>query len=60
MDMRSMLDAEGSVETARQGRDTLLAEDRRVDLIIRELERYDIKMAALQETKWKVCVADSG
>ena len=48
----SMLDAEGSVETARQGRDTLLAEDRRVDLIIRELERYDIKMAALQETKW--------
>ena len=51
LNLRSMLDVEGSVETARQGRDILHAEDRKVDLIVRELERYDIKIAALQETK---------
>ena len=50
--MRSLLDAEGPIETARQGRDANQAEDRRVDLVIRELSRYDIKVAALQETKW--------
>ena len=27
-------------------------EDRRIDLVIRELKRYNIKVAALQETKW--------
>ena len=50
--VRSMLDTEGSIETARQGRDTLHAEDRKVDLVVRELGRYNIKVAALQETKW--------
>lgn len=50
--VRSMLDTEGSVETARQGRVTLQAEDRRVDLIVRELDRYNIQVTALQETKW--------
>ena len=47
-----MLDVEGSMETARQGRYTLYAEDWKVDLIVHELERYDSKVAALQETKW--------
>ena len=50
--VRSMLDTEGSVATAKQGRDTLYAEDRKVDLVIRELGRYNINVAALQETKW--------
>ena len=50
--VRSMLDTEGSIETARQGRDMLHAEDRKVDLVVRELGRYNIKVAALQETKW--------
>ena len=48
---RSLLDAEGPIETARQGRDAVQAEDRRADLVIRELSRYT-KVAALQETKW--------
>ena len=26
--------------------------DRRIDLVIRELDRYNIKVGALQETKW--------
>ena len=28
------------------------AEDRRIDQVVRELERYQIKIAALKETKW--------
>ena len=50
--VRLMLGTEGSIKTARQGRDTLHAEDRKVDLVVRELGRYNIKVAALQETKW--------
>ncbi len=53
--MRSMLDAEGSVEVARQGRNAVQAEERRVDLVVRELNRYSVKVAALQETKWLGC-----
>jgi len=47
-----MLDDEGSVETARQGMDARNAEDRKVDLVVRELGRYGMKVAPLQETKW--------
>ena len=43
--VRSMLDVEGSVETARQGRDTAQAQQRKVDLVVSELDRYDIKTA---------------
>ena len=50
--VRSLVDTEGSVKTARQGRDVCHAEDRRVDLVVRELKRYDVKVAALQETLW--------
>ena len=47
-----MLDAEGSVETAGQGTDARKVEDRKVDLVVRELDRYVVEVAALQETKW--------
>ena len=51
--VRSLLDSEGSVETARQGLDChQVTEDRRIDLVVRELNRYKIPVAALQETKW--------
>ena len=46
-----MLDVEGSIEIARQCKNSVQAEDRRVDLIVQELDRYDIRVAALQETK---------
>ena len=42
-----MLNAEGSVETP-----YLQNTGKYVDLFVRELERYAIKVAALQETKW--------
>ena len=50
--VRSLLDSEGPVETARQGRDTAQGEDRRIDQVVMELNRYNVKIAALQETKW--------
>ena len=46
------MDNEGSVETARISSEVSESEDRRIDLVIRELDHYNIKVAALQETKW--------
>ena len=46
--VRTLLDNERSVETARQGRERVENEDRRLDLVLRELGRYHIKIAALQ------------
>ena len=50
--MRYLLDCEGAVETARQHTETGHFDDRRIDQVMRELERYRITVAALQETKW--------
>ena len=48
-----MLDVECFVEIVRQSRgiSRTCTEDRKVDLTVRELERYDIKIASLQQTK---------
>ena len=46
--VRSLLDNEGPIEIACHQ----ISEDRRVDLVISELLRYNIYVAALQETKW--------
>ena len=50
--VRSLLESEGPVETARQISEVQLAEDRKINLVIRELDWYGVKIAALQETKW--------
>ena len=50
--VRSLLDCEGAVETARQRTETGHFDDKRIDQVMRELERYRITVAALQETKW--------
>ena len=52
--VRSMLDVEGPVETARQGAKVTNSakEERKVDIVVRELDRYGITIGALQETKW--------
>ena len=47
----ALVDCEGPVETARQSA-TAEGEDRRIDLVIRELGRYQVVAAGLQETKW--------
>ena len=40
------------MEIASQRADSHRGEDRNVNLIVNELKRYDVKVAALQETKW--------
>ena len=50
--VRSLVDVEGSVQTARSGRKVIDAEDRRVDQVLHVLNNYKIDVAALQETKW--------
>ena len=47
-----MVDTDGPVEIASQRADSHRGEDRKVHLIVNELKRYDVKVAALQETKW--------
>lgn len=42
-----LLNAEGSVETARQSRDVRSAEDRKIDLVVHMPKRYSVKVAAL-------------
>ena len=44
------VNCEGPMKTARQGMSTE-GEDRRIDLVIRELERYNVVATTLQETK---------
>ena len=41
--VRSLLYSEGPVKTARQGRDTVQAEDRRINQVVQELSRYRVK-----------------
>ena len=48
--VRTLLDSEGSVGTARQGRDAGQAEDHRVNLVVCELKRYNMTVVTLQET----------
>ena len=51
--MRSMVDTEGPIEVASQRNER--GEDRKVDLVVGELARYDVVIGALQETKWFGC-----
>ena len=44
--------AVGSVETSRQGRGAYLAEDRKAVLVVLERMRYELNVAAPQETPW--------
>ena len=50
--VHSLLDAEGPVETAKQGSDVALAEDCRIDQVVSQLSWFKVSVAALQETKW--------
>ena len=50
--MRSLVDNTGTINTARSRSEKNRSEDRRIDLVIRELNCYDITVAALQETLW--------
>lgn len=43
--MRSLLDAEGPVKAAKQGRDTEDGENCTIDLVIRDLVQYYVQVA---------------
>ena len=53
--VRSMVDTEGPIEVASQRNER--GEDRKVDLVVGELARYNVVIGALQETKWFGCGA---
>jgi len=47
------LDVEGTIETARRGVDDAeVMDERKIDQVVGELNRYKVDVAALQETKW--------
>ena len=50
--VRTLLDVEGPIETARQGDDMQVVDERKIDQVVDELGRYKVDIAALQETKW--------
>ena len=49
---RTLLDVDGSIETARQGCDVSVADERKIDQVVSEFDRYQVVVSALQETKW--------
>ena len=50
--VRTLLDMEGSIETARQDCNENVKDERKSDQVVSELNRYQVAVAALQETKW--------
>ena len=54
-----LLESKDSVETACQTTEAQLPEDKKINLVMRELNRYGVKITALQETKWFGCDAYS-
>ena len=52
MEHYDLLDVEGSIETARGFGDVSVVDERKVDQVLSELNRYGVVVAGLQETKW--------
>ena len=50
-----MMDTDGQVEVASVKADGQRGKQRKVDLIMNEMKRYGMKVAALQKTKWFGC-----
>ena len=50
--VRTLVDVEGSIETARQNCDANVVDERKIDQVVSELDKYQVVVGALQETKW--------
>ena len=50
--VRTLLDMEGSIETVRQDCNENVKDERKTDQVVSELNRYQVAVAAFQETKW--------
>ena len=46
---------DGPIETARQGNELDVVDERKVDQVVAELERYNVDVAGIQEVKWFGC-----
>ena len=53
--VRTLLDVDGPIETARQGNELDVVDKRKVDQVVAELERYNVDVAGIQEVKWFGC-----
>jgi hypothetical protein len=47
-----LVDVEGLIETARQSCDVSVVDQRKIDQAVNEWDKYQVVVAALQETKW--------
>lgn len=50
--VRTLLDVDGPIETARQGSEVDVVDERKIDQVVGELVKYKVDVAGLQETKW--------
>ena len=50
--IRTLLDVEGPIETARQRGEMDVVDERKIDQVVYELDRYKVVVATLQETWW--------
>ena len=55
VEVRLLLESEGSVENAHQTTEAWLAHNKKMNLV---MDRYGVKIAALQEAKWFDCDCD--
>ena len=46
------MDVEGPIETARQRGEMNVVDERKIDQVVAELDRYKVVVVALQETRW--------
>ncbi len=50
--VRSLVENDGGIETARQEGSTEVVEDRKIETVVRQFKHHGIEAAGLQETKW--------
>ena len=50
--MRTLLDVDGPVESAKQNSEVSVTDERKIDEVVSELDRYRVVVGALQEIRW--------
>ena len=50
--MGTLVNIEGSIESARSTCDVSIVDERKIHQVLSELDRYQLVMDALQETRW--------
>ena len=50
--VKTLVDVEGSIETVRHGCHVSVVDERKIDQFVSKLDRYNVDVVALQQTKW--------